>query len=72
MSFLNRLDVRERLVLGLHYGLDGEPPLSLAEIGRRIVLTREWVRMIELRAVRRLAEFGKEREEGGPVHTRGR
>ena len=54
LSRLERLDDRERTILSLRYGLEGEPPLTLKEIGRRLGVTREWVRKIELRAVRKL------------------
>jgi RNA polymerase primary sigma factor len=51
---MERLETRERTVLALRYGLEGESPLTLKEIGRRLNLTREWVRKIELRAIRKL------------------
>jgi len=51
---LDRLDDRERLVLALRFGLDGDEPLTLKEVGRRLGITREWVRKIEVRAVRKL------------------
>ncbi len=51
---LDRLEQRERTILALRYGLEGEVPLTLKEIGRRLGITREWVRKIELRAVRKL------------------
>src|SRR5262249_14484332 len=51
---MDRLDDRERAILALRYGLEGELPLTLKEIGRRLGVTREWVRKIELRAVRKL------------------
>ena len=51
---LDRLDARERAILALRYGLEGELPLTLKEIGRRLGVTREWVRKIELRALRKL------------------
>jgi RNA polymerase primary sigma factor len=53
-SRLNRLDARERVILSWRYGLEGTSPLTLKEIGRRLGVTREWVRKIELRAVRKL------------------
>ena len=53
---MNRLDARERTILAWHYGLGGERPLTFKEIGRRLGLTKEWVRKIELRAVRKLAD----------------
>jgi RNA polymerase primary sigma factor len=51
---LDRLDERERLVISLRFGLMDGSPLTLKEIGRRIGVTREWVRKIELRAVSKL------------------
>ncbi len=51
---MSMLDPRERMVLALRYGLGGETPLTLKEIGRRLGVTREWVRKIEIRAVRKL------------------
>jgi RNA polymerase primary sigma factor len=53
---MNRLDDRERAILAWRYGLEGELPLTLKEIGRRLGVTREWVRKIGLRAVRKLAD----------------
>ena len=49
------LDDRESTILELRYGLNGNEPMTLREIGRRLGITREWVRKIELRAVRKLA-----------------
>ncbi|MGB0069751.1 MAG: RNA polymerase sigma factor RpoD/SigA, partial [Isosphaeraceae bacterium] len=51
---LDRLDERERLVISLRFGLLDGAPLTLKEIGRRIGVTREWVRKIEIRAVSKL------------------
>ncbi len=51
---MSLLDPRERTILALRYGLGGETPLTLKEIGRRLGVTREWVRKIEVRAVRKL------------------
>ncbi len=51
---LARLDDRERTIVSLRFGLDGHAPMTLKEIGRRLGVTREWVRKIELRAVRKL------------------
>ena len=54
LSRMDRLDDRERTILALRYGLEGAVPMTLKEIGRRLGVTREWVRKIELRAVRKL------------------
>ena len=50
---------RRRRVLELRYGLDGEDPRTLDEIGRELGLTRERVRQIE---VETLAQLGGLRE----------
>ena len=52
---LQALPERERQVLVLRYGLVDEEPKTLEEIGKRLGLTRERVRQIELESLRRLA-----------------
>jgi RNA polymerase primary sigma factor len=54
MRRLERLDARERAIIALRFGLGGEAPLTLKEVGKRLGVTREWVRKIEIRAVRKL------------------
>src|SRR6059036_2527328 len=49
------LPERERQVLVLRYGLDDSETKTLEEIGRRLGLTRERVRQIELESLRRLS-----------------
>ena len=51
---LDRLDDRERSIVSMRFGLDGDDPMTLKEVGRRLGVTREWVRKIELRAVAKL------------------
>jgi len=46
---------RQRAVLILRYGLDRDEPCTLEDIGRRLGLTRERVRQIEVEALQRLA-----------------
>ena len=48
------LDERARKIIQWRFGLNGEKPLTLAEIGQRIELSRERVRQIEARALQRL------------------
>jgi RNA polymerase primary sigma factor len=55
MTALHALPDRERQVLVLRYGLVDEEPKTLEEIGKRLGLTRERVRQIELESLRRLA-----------------
>ena len=51
---LDQLEPRERTILILRFGLDGDEPMTLKEVGLRLGVTREWVRKIEVRAVRKL------------------
>ncbi len=55
MRALQKLSVRERQVVVLRYGLAGEEPTTLEEIGRQLGLTRERVRQIEADSLRQLA-----------------
>jgi RNA polymerase primary sigma factor len=49
------LPEREREVVTMRYGIDGREPRTLEEIGKRLGLTRERVRQIELDSLRRLS-----------------
>jgi len=51
---LTTLSEREAEVIKLYFGLDREHPLTLEEIGERFHLTRERVRQIKEKAIRRL------------------
>jgi RNA polymerase primary sigma factor len=51
---LHRLNPRMRRVLSLRFGLDGEPPQTLEEVGAGLGITRERVRQLESRALREL------------------
>jgi RNA polymerase primary sigma factor len=64
---LSCLEPRERTVLILRYGLEGESALTLKEIGRRLGVTREWVRKIEIRAVRKLHNEYAAESSGQPA-----
>ena len=51
---LGTLSGREADIVRLYYGLNGEPPYSLEEIGKLFNLTRERVRQIKEKAIKRL------------------
>jgi RNA polymerase primary sigma factor len=51
---LDSLTPREAEVINLYFGLNHEKPLTLEEIGARFSLTRERVRQIKEKAIRRL------------------
>jgi len=56
VDLLENIDEREAKILKLRYGLDGEDPMTLKEIGARIGLTRERVRQIEHETLRKLRD----------------
>src|SRR5436853_4079946 len=49
-----RLNTRMRRVLSLRFGLDGDTPQTLEEVGAGLGITRERVRQLESRALREL------------------
>ncbi|MFT5779014.1 MAG: RNA polymerase primary sigma factor [Crocinitomicaceae bacterium] len=58
---LSTLTSREGDVVRLYFGLNGRSPLTLEEIGERFELTRERVRQIKEKAIRRLKHTSRSR-----------
>jgi RNA polymerase primary sigma factor len=56
LELLGDINEREATILKLRYGLAGEDPMTLKQIGQRIGLTRERVRQIEHEALRKLRD----------------
>ena len=54
---LGGLPERERKILELRYGLTGEDPMTLEQVGKAFGVTRERVRQMELKTLRRLKSF---------------
>jgi len=65
-TLLRTLSDREREVLELRFGLVGDRPLTLDEVGRHFALTRERIRQIEAKALTKL------RHPCSPAQRRGR
>ena len=64
-TILGALSERERMVLELRYGLDGQQPRTLDEVGRAFNVTRERIRQIEhqgLKKLRALADAQRVRD----------
>jgi RNA polymerase primary sigma factor len=55
-SAMAHLSQRERNILRLRYGLEGETAHTLEQIGRRLSLTRERVRQLESEALKKLRD----------------
>ena len=54
LKLLDAIDERDARVLRLRFGLEGQEPLTLKQIGKEVGLTRERVRQIEVDALKRL------------------
>ena len=64
---LASLPARERGVIAMRYGLDGEEPRTLEEVGRAFGVTRERIRQIETHTLRKLKSLPEaERLRGTP------
>ena len=51
-SIMTTLDCRQKEIINLTYGLNGEEPLSLVEIGEKVDMSREGVRQVRKKALR--------------------
>ena len=59
IQVLNTLTPREEKVLRLRYGLDDSHPRTLEEVGKEFNVTRERIRQIEAKALRKLRNPGR-------------
>lgn len=59
---LHCLTERERKVLELRYGLNGEEPITQKEVGVQLNVSRSYVSRIEKKALEKLTEAAKLRE----------
>jgi RNA polymerase primary sigma factor len=54
---LDGLPERERRIIELRYGLSGNDPMTLEQVGQEFGVTRERIRQMEIRTLRRLQKF---------------
>ena len=62
MSIIDTLTPREQKVIRLRYGLDDSHPRTLEEVGREFSVTRERIRQIEAKALRKLKHPSRSRK----------
>ena len=62
-EMLSHLDPREAEVITLRFGLGGESPLTLEEVGAKFKLTRERVRQLQQSALMQLRRMMTERQK---------
>jgi len=62
-EILSRLDPREAEVITLRFGLNGESPMTLEEVGEKFKLTRERVRQLQQSALMQLRRLMTERQK---------
>lgn len=55
-QLLDQIDERAATILKLRYGLEGDEPMTLKQIGQKVGLTRERVRQIEHETLRQLRD----------------
>jgi RNA polymerase primary sigma factor len=53
-AILNELEPREAEIIRLRFGIDGNPPLTLEEVGEKFNVTRERVRQIQNIAIHKM------------------
>ena len=54
VEVMSDLQPLEREILELRFGLAGQAPLTLEEVGRRMNVSRERIRQLQVRAIRKL------------------
>jgi RNA polymerase primary sigma factor len=62
MELLNKMDEREAKIVAWRFGLFGDPPKTLEEIGQKLGITRERVRQINEVAIKKMREILKEKK----------
>jgi RNA polymerase sigma factor (sigma-70 family) len=72
IKVLSTLSKREGTILALHFGLTGEDPLTLEEVGNRFGLTHERIRQVEAKALAKLRHPSRSAALRTETHKAGR
>jgi RNA polymerase primary sigma factor len=67
IEVLTELDPREAEILTLRFGLDGNRPKTLEDVGRRFKVTRERVRQLQNIALHKLRRLMEKQDRPSPV-----
>ena len=65
-ALLDRLSEREKLIIKVRYGFEDGVPMTLAETGKLIHVSRERVRQLEMRALKKLKFLVEPQKPGKP------
>ena len=70
-GLLSVLDERERRIIDARFGLNGEKPKTLEEVGQEFGVTRERIRQLQNIALKKLRRALQKREDPGPKPAKG-
>ena len=56
-GLVDRLNDKHKTVVIMRYGLEGDDPATLEQVGNKLKITRERVRQLQMDAVKRLKEL---------------
>ena len=70
-GLLSVLDERERRIIDARFGLNGEKPKTLEEVGQEFGVTRERIRQLQNIALKKLRRALQKREDPGPKPAQG-
>ena len=70
-TLLEVLDHRERKIIDARFGLDGQKPKTLEEVGQEFGVTRERIRQLQNIALKKLRRALQKKEDPGPRPAKG-
>ena len=70
-GLLDVLDERERKIIDARFGLEGQKPKTLEEVGQEFGVTRERIRQLQNIALKKLRRALQKKEDPGPRPIRG-